>query len=77
MNDIQRQRLRDIKTFINVLIGMLDQIRDEEEDKFENLGDALQQTDKGQAIQDSASRIDDVIGSLHTADDDLCLILGE
>ena len=72
MNKEQRERLSQILDALNVALNDIDEIKCEEEEKYDNLPENFQYGEKGEAIQDGISSLedaysylDDVISSLN------------
>lgn len=53
-------KLEDIK-------NQIEELRDAEQEKFDNMSDGLQQSDRGQAIEASASYLDEAFGNAEEA----------
>jgi len=52
---------------INDIISELEYLHDEEETAFDNLGESLQQTERGQAMETAIDNLDDALSSLEDA----------
>jgi hypothetical protein len=73
MNNKTRKELEKVVDIINDLKEILTTIIDEEQNKFDNLPDGLQQGDNGIQMEDAVSNLqeaidhlDDTIGSIET-----------
>lgn len=73
MNQKQRDSL-------NALIGKLEEIKsevetaqNEEQEKFDNLSEGLQQSERGQAMEQAANDLEEVVSALYEA----CSKLGD
>lgn len=73
MNNKTRKELEKVVDIINDLKEILTTIIDEEQNKFDNLSDGLQQGDNGIQMEDAVSNLqeaidhlDDTIGSIET-----------
>lgn len=71
------------KDTLNKFIGTLEEIKSEvenaqseEQDKFDNMSEGLQQTERGQAIEQAASDLGDVVNSLENAISELTNVVG-
>lgn len=71
MNKERRKRLSDIRAKIEELQDLLEEVRTEEQDALDNLPESLQGSERGQAMEDAVQNIDDAIGWLGTALDDI------
>lgn len=58
MNKKQRERLERAASLISEAKEIIEQIRDEEQEKFENLSEGLQASEKGQALEENSSSLD-------------------
>jgi hypothetical protein len=61
---MNKQRRNDINKAIDLLekaSAILDQVRDEEQEAFDNMPENLQESDKGQAMQQSLDDLDAAI----------------
>lgn len=78
MNNQQRKSLKslfnDLGKAIDLISGIRSDIEDikyEEEDKFENLPDSLRYSSKGESIENSIQALDDILNMLEYAYDNL------
>ena len=78
MNNQQRKSLKslfnDLGKAIDLISGIRSDIEDikcEEEDKFENLPDSLRYSSKGESIENSVQTLDDILNMLEYAYDNL------
>lgn len=67
MNKEQRERLSKILDELNVALNDIDEIKDEEEVKYDNLPDPFRDGEKGEAIQDGISALEDAYSYLDDA----------
>ncbi len=58
----------DIQSEIDSIVGELESLRDETQEKFDNMPDGLQQGDSGQLLESRVSSIDDAISTLESVD---------
>lgn len=78
MNDARRKELKkavslidDAKEKLLEARGIVDIARDEEQDAYDNLPESLQESEKGEAINDNIDRLDEAVYELESVDDTL------
>ena len=64
MNKDRRTRLSEISDKIAEIISDLEEIRDEEESAFENLPESLQESVRGQELQEKIDGMNDILDNL-------------
>lgn len=69
MNKQDRIELAKALELIQDAQSIIDVIKDSEQDKFDNLSEGLQQTERGQKFEETVSTLDDVISQLEEAMD--------
>jgi hypothetical protein len=69
MNKNNRKQLAQAIQFIEDAKGIIENIKDDEQGKFDNLNEGLQASEKGQAFEENANDLEEVIGSLDEAID--------
>ena len=62
MNAKQRARLKEV-------VAILEEIKEEESAKFDNLPEGLQQAEQGQQIESAKDNLEEAIGYVETAID--------
>lgn len=62
MNIKQRARLEEV-------VGILEEIKEEEKAKFDNLPEGLQQAEQGQKIESAGDNLEEAIGHVQSAID--------
>ena len=67
MNKEQRERLSQILDALNTALNDIDEIKCEEEEKYDNLPENFQDGEKGEAIQDGISSLEDAYSYLDDA----------
>jgi uncharacterized coiled-coil DUF342 family protein len=50
------------------IIRQFEELRDEEQEKFDNLSEGLQQSEKGTNLEDAVSELDSIIGELESVE---------
>lgn len=64
MNDKTRKLLKSAIETIEILHNSISTIRDEEQEKFDNLPEGLQQSNNGQKFEETVSSLDDALSNL-------------
>jgi hypothetical protein len=71
MNAAQRKTLDDIRGELHTQLERIESERDAEQDKFDNMPESLQGGDKGQAMEEGISTLDEAIEGVQAAIDAL------
>ena len=86
MNADRRKRIEKLNVEVREKLAALiddirneaDSIKDEEQEAFDNLPESLQSGEKGDAMQESISRLEDAVSSLESIDlDEIATALEE
>lgn len=75
MNKSQRKDLVDFMKQIYEILTKLEEMKDIEQDKFDNLPENIQYSDKGQKFEDNVEALDNIIDLLNDATDSLSDII--
>jgi hypothetical protein len=75
MNKSRKSRLSKINADLETLKDSLDTIMNEEEEAFGNLPESIQDSDRGQAMQDAIDNLAEATDSIQSALDSLTAIL--
>ena len=75
MNKDRRKRLQEICDILEVQQAALEEIRDEEQEAFDNLPEGLQSAERGQAMEEAAGDLDSACSDLESLRDILVEIL--
>ena len=67
MNAERRTRLKELHDRITQLGGELDNLRDEEQEAFDNMPESLQSGSRGEKAEEGLQSMSDSIGSLEDA----------
>lgn len=67
MNKDRRKQLADAKDALDEIIASLNDIRDEEQDAYDNMPESLQSSDNGSRMTDAIDAIDEAISSVEEA----------
>lgn len=76
MNANQRKRISAILETLAPIFDEIEEMANEERDKFDNMTEGLQATEKGQAIQEAAENLDQAAQSVTEAIDALSNVAG-
>lgn len=64
MNNQRRKELRKAMELLSEARGIIESVRDEEQEAFDNLPEGIQYSDRGEAMEEKISTMEDVISSL-------------
>lgn len=67
MNNPRRTRLKNASDLLSQSIAIVEQVKEEEEEAFDNLPESLQYADKGERMQEILSQLDDVMAAIEQA----------
>lgn len=76
MNKTRRKALGKIIDLISEARTLLEDIRDEEQEAFDNMPESLQASERGETMEDAISTMDDIISSLEDAESELEELVG-
>lgn len=78
MNNAQRKQLKqaiseleNAKQLIAAAMEIVESIKDEEQEKFDNLNEGMQAMEANQKLEENASALDDVYSELDTMESDI------
>jgi chromosome segregation ATPase len=78
MNNDRRKRIKELVGELDSIFGQLtdfndnlSEIQQEEQDAYDNLPEGLQETERGETIQDMADRLSDIYDTLDSVLSDL------
>lgn len=71
MNKEQRARLGKIVEQLYDLQSQIEEVKDDEESKYDNLPESLQESDKGESFLEAIDSLDDALSYLSDAIDSL------
>jgi len=74
MNRERRKLLERASALRDEALALLEEVRDGEQDAFDNMPPSFQEGERGAAMQETLSALDDVIGTLEDLD---ILAIGE
>lgn len=69
MNTIRRKQLDEIITALGHAKAIVENIASEEQDSFDTLGESLQHTPQGEAMEDAIAHLDQAVSNLEDAID--------
>ncbi len=61
MNNKRRERLLQASGLLEKAASMIEQVKDEEQDSFDNLPENLQCSDRGEAMEEAVSELGEAI----------------
>jgi len=64
MNKQRRRRIADLTNELDTLLETLTDLRDEEQEAFDNMPESLQDSERGQDIQDGLGTLDSAVDEL-------------
>jgi hypothetical protein len=67
MNKARRKMIEDAMALVESAKSMLEEARDEEQEYFDNMPESLQSSEKGENAESAIACLDDVIGYLDSA----------
>lgn len=67
MNKNRRRQLEDVKDSLDEIIASLNDIRDDEQDAYDNMPESLQSSYQGSRMTDAIDAIEEVISSVEEA----------
>ena len=76
MNKNRRDRLAKLSAQISDIMEKLEELRDEEQEAFENLPESLYSCKLGETMQTTISAIDDALSSLENTDSQILHAMG-
>lgn len=78
MNRNDRKQIRNVYEALSVSLedirdkqAELEEMRDEEESKFDNMPEGLQEGEKGKAMREAIDKLDEIVNMLESITDDL------
>lgn len=76
MNKERRKRLEDLMGQLSTIKDEIEELRDAEQDAFDNLPESLQAGERGEQMEGNAEILDDVADLLAQIDESLNEIVG-
>lgn len=71
MNKTRREKIKEIIKLLERANNILEETRDDEEFAFDNLSEGLQQTMRGEQMEENVNEMDDAIEKINDAIDNL------
>ena len=71
MNKARRKQLESITAILTTALDVLGELRDAEEDAYDNLPESIQESDRGYEMQEITDNLSDAYDSLEEAIDSL------
>lgn len=69
MNKARRNRIADVQTQLEALKQDIDAILSEEQEAYDNMPESLQESERGQAMQEAIDALESAIGSCEELDE--------
>lgn len=69
MNKDVRKEIQDLIEQLDAIKTRVEELRDDEDDKYSNLPDSLQSSEKGEKMQEAIDNLDSASGSIEEAMD--------
>ena len=69
MNKARRNRIADVQTQLEALKQDIDAILSEEQEAYDNMPEGLQESERGQAMQEAIDALESAIGSCEELDE--------
>lgn len=63
MNDKRRNRIEDVRAAIDNWVGEIEALATEEQDAFDNMPENLQESERGQASEESANQLNEAVSA--------------
>ncbi|TWA81536.1 hypothetical protein FBY14_12427 [Azospirillum brasilense] len=76
MNKARRKRLAEAAELLEQALSIISETRDEEQEAFDALPESFQGGERGQAMEEAISSMEDVHGAVENARDTLADIAG-
>lgn len=67
MNQQQRKHIAAIKAVLDEQVAELETLKDAEQEKFDNLSDGLQMSEKGQRLEEVVAELEEAIENIEAA----------
>lgn len=67
MNNERRRRLKKAQELLNSAAQIVELVRDEEQDSFDNLPESFQDSDNGQRMEEAIEHLDDALSAIEEA----------
>ena len=71
MNNVRRRSLGIIEVQLRELFDSVQEIREEEEESLENMPEGIQESERGELMQEGLDQLDEVLGSITEAGETL------
>ena len=69
MNKARRNRIADVQTQLEALKQEIDSILAEEQEAYDNLPDSLQESERGEAMQEAIDALESAVSSCEEVDE--------
>ena len=69
MNKQRREKLSQVSSLLKRAVSVVEQVKDEEQDSFDNLPENLQNGDRGEAMEEAVSELEQAVDLINEAAD--------
>ncbi|MFC5358132.1 hypothetical protein [Azospirillum himalayense] len=76
MNKDRRKRLAEAAELLEQALAVISEVKDEEQEAFDNLPESFQQGERGQTMEEAISNLDDIHIAIEEARDTIAGIAG-
>lgn len=71
MNDKRRKKLKAASDHLSLAADIISQVRDGEQDSFDNLPEGLQMSERGEKMEDTVNVLDEIIDDIESVKTEL------
>lgn len=71
MNDERRKKLEAARSHITDAINLIEEVKQDEQDAFDNMPEGLQAGEKGQTLEENVATLESAIDALNGSEGDL------
>ena len=71
MNNARRKKIEEAKVFLQQAVNLLEGVRDEEQEAYDNMPESFQEGDKGDAAQTAINALESALDDLQNCADNL------
>jgi len=71
MNDERRKEIAKAMTLLQDAVNIIEAVKDEEQDSFDNMPESFQQGDKGSQMEEGIQALESAVDSIQSAEGDL------
>lgn len=71
MNNARRKKIEEAKVFLQQAVNLLEGVRDQEQEAYDNMPESFQEGDKGDAAQTAINALESALDDLQNCADNL------